>query len=250
MVLTINEDRQSLSLVNCTENLVELSFSYTHETYFVNDEKITHAYYEKDYLVLEAYDTDSSNRTLAIFDLSNHTQPEFLLSWFSDDSSYTNYSGIAIEGNRFYLKSYNGYVKVLNITEDKSLEVLGSFVTGYTHGFMKIVDNYAIISVGDSLNIFNITDWENIVELWSYIGKEDLSTLDVFFVIDDLIYLSHFTTRTDNLLILLDWSDPTNPVFIRTFGYPYTENVPAYVLAVPVVFIVFTLGLKKHRRKE
>ena len=250
MVLTINSDRQSLSLFNCTGNLVELPIEYTHESFFVNDVKITGSFYEEGYLILETRDYDLDNKTVAIFDMSNYTQPKLLLSWHSIIATPNFYNGLSVEGNRLYLTTNYGYAKVLNITDDKTLEDLGFFNTGHSHGFMKIVEYYAFISTGNSINIFNLADWENISQMGSYNRTENQGTFDVFFVIDDLIYLSHYTSRTDNLLILLDWSDPSNPFFIRTFGYPYTENINAFILAVPIVFLVFTVGFSKRKREE
>ncbi|NHJ31960.1 MAG: hypothetical protein FK732_03770 [Asgard group archaeon] len=247
MVLTVNDDRQSLSLFNCTENLVALPIQYTHEMYFYSGDVITSAFYEGGYLALETYNTTTNNRTLALFDVSNHTQIELLLSWTSDDSIFTYYHDIVKEENLMYLTTRKGRAKVLNITESKTLEELGDLETGHTSYGMRIIDNYALISNNDFLMIFNITDWENVVQLGSYQRGENQDSFDVFYVIDDLIYLSHFTSRTDNLLILLDWSDPSNPVFIRTFGFPLTGNVPFFTLAVPVVLIVFVLCLSKRR---
>ena len=247
LVLTINDDRESLSLFNCTENLVELPIQYTHETFFYAGDMITNAFYEGGYLALLNYNTITNNRTLAIFDVSNYTKPELLQSWSTDELIYSYYQDITIVENLFYLTSRKGHAKVLNITESRALEEIGDLETGYAFGNMKIVENYAILTTGNNLTIFNITDWENVVQLGTYDRGENQGSFDVFFIIDDLIYVSHFTTRTDNLLILLDWSDPTNPVFIRTFGFPYTENVSFHIVVVPVVFLVFAFRLRKRR---
>jgi hypothetical protein len=250
LVLTVNNtDRQSFSLFNCTETLEEILFQYTHESFFNSNDMINGAIYEDGYLYLKTYNDGGANRTLSIFDITNRTKPELLLSWSSGSSLTHNYD-ITIENDLMYLISRNGYAKVLSIAENRTLEEIGELEIGYAFRKMKIVDNYAFISTGSNLTIFNITDWENIVKLGTYVRGENLGTLDVFFVIDDLIYVSHYTTRTDNLLILLDWSDPANPVFIRTFGFPHTDPVPFFTLVVPVVFLVFSLGVSKRRIRK
>ncbi|MCE7745050.1 MAG: hypothetical protein GPJ52_07955 [Candidatus Heimdallarchaeota archaeon] len=250
MVLTVNEDRQSLSLFNCTDTLVELSLQYNHELFFSSNDVITKAIYEEDYLVIETFDSVSDNRTLAMFDITNHTNLELLLSWSVDDTSSSNYDNIAIEGDRLYLTSYRGSAKVFTIAENRSLEETYNFNTGHTYNYMKIVSNYMFLSTSSEIIINNITDLENIEQLGSYEAGRNQGSFEDFFVIDELIYISHFATRTDNLLILLDWSDPANPVFIRIFGYPHTDSVPFFTLAVPVVFLVFALGLSKHRKRR
>ena len=249
LVLTVNNDRQSLSLFNCTEELEELSIQYNHESFFNSNDVIHVANYKDGYLSLSTHGTYGTNHTLAIFDMINHTKPELLISW-SSDSSYYHYYDIAIEEERMYLVSRNGFAKVLHVAENRTLEEIGVFDTSSTYSCMRIISNYALLTLGSEFIIYNITDLENVEQLGSCEVEEVQGGIETFFVIDELIYLSHYTSRTDDLLILLDWSNPMNPFFIRTFGFPYTEPVPFPVVIVPVVFLVFALGLSKRRKRE
>jgi len=248
-VLTVNNDRQSLSLFNCTETFEELPIQYNHESFFNSNDVIHVANYEDGYLSLSTHETDGNNHTLAIFDMINHTKLELLLSW-SSDSSYYHYNDIAIEEERMYLISRYGFAKVLHVAENRTLEEIGVFDTDSTYSCMRIVSNYALLTIGSEFIICNITDLENVEQLGSCEVEEVQGGIETFFVIDELIYLSHYTSRTDNLLILLDWSNPINPFFIRTFGFPHTEPYPFPVVIVPVVFLVFTFGMKKRKMRK
>lgn len=246
LVLTVNNDRQSLSLFNCTETLEELSIQYNHESFFNSNDVIHVTNYKDGYLCLSTHGTYGNNHTLAIFDMINHTKLELLLSW-SSDSSYSHYNDIAIEEERMYLISRYGFAKVLHVAENRTLEEIGVFNTGSTYSCVRIVSNYALLTLGSEFIIYNITDLENVEQIGSCEVEEVQGGIETFFVIDELIYLSHYTIRTDNLLILLDWSNPMNPFFIRTFGFPYTETFPFPVVIVPVVFLMFAFGLNKRR---
>ncbi|NPD90576.1 MAG: hypothetical protein HGN29_17835 [Asgard group archaeon] len=249
LVLLVNKDRQSLSLFNCTEEVEDLSIQYTHESFFNSNDDINAAIYKDGYLCLSTYETNGDNNTLAIFDMTNHTKLELLKSW-SSDSNYFHYYDIAIEENRMYLVSRNGFAKVFNITENETFQEIGVFDTNQSYGYLRIHENFAFFLKSDELIIYNITDLENVEQLGSYQRGENQGSYEIFFIINDLIYISHFATRTDNLLIMIDWSDHTNLVFIRIFGFPHTDNNPAFVLAVPVVFLVFVFGLKKRNTRR
>lgn len=247
LIMEFAED--SISLFNCTEVLEEIPIEFNYESFYPFNDSIVLAYYLDNYLCLGSRREMRENYTLAIFDMTNHTKPDFLRS-MSFDSYYSLFLDISIVEERMYLINIDGYARVLNITENENIQEIGMFNTTVPSGTIRIAGNYALYLVDNKITVYNIADLENVEQLGSYKKDETQKPFYSFYVFEEIIYISFVTSSSAGILYMIDWSNPLNLVFIRTLGIPHTESTSFFIVTVPVVFIVIAFGLKKRRKNN
>jgi choice-of-anchor B domain-containing protein len=168
------------------------------------------------------------NDAIHIVDLSNPLYPVMAGS-FGDLASNTH--DIFTKNNIAYVS--NGWSEeyiIFDISDFNNIQPLATIsegITGYAHNaWLSHDENHLITTeetVGRTVKIWNIEDYENITLAGEYLAENNLA--HNVHVMGDLVYISHYTTGVR----IIDIYDPTYPVEIAGFDtYPVDDSEGYY----------------------
>lgn len=158
---------------------------------------------------------------LAIVDIKNPSQPLLVKQYELPETVWRQ--KITLAGNFVYLPAHDDGLSIINIANlnepDKIYEYKNlSGITG-----IDIQDEYVYIATSYGLRVVHISDSKTSAEVGSYI--EPFEKFYDIAVNNNLAYLTNrasYGTDIKNDLIVVDISNPKNPLKIATYDLPYT----------------------------
>ncbi|MHA1104338.1 MAG: hypothetical protein ACTSPN_01205 [Promethearchaeota archaeon] len=163
---------------------------------------------------------------LEIIDISDPTHLEKIGEFNDGDGC----SKIKVEGDRAFISSSSFSIKIIDISNpgipNKIGEIHGTELDYTSISKFEVSGNFLyVLNFLEGLLIFNVTDVTNPTLISQY--KEDYIFTYGIDIVGNLAYISGNTlSYTNDIFIILDISDPANPLEIRKeIGYIYAHDI-------------------------
>jgi len=174
---------------------------------------------------------------LAIVNITNPSQPLLVKQYKLPTTPWRQ--KITLADDFAYLPSHSDGLWIVNIANPIEPDRIYYYQNTYDILGIDIQEGYAYFATGNGLRIVNITDSRTSAEVGSYI--EPFEKFYDIAVNNNLAYLTNrasYGADIKNDLIVVDISNPKNPLKIATYDLPYTT----YGVAVTDEYIYVAAG--------
>jgi uncharacterized repeat protein (TIGR02543 family) len=179
--------------------------------------------------------TDYSGE-LKVFDISNPAQPSELASFMFPESA----ESVFIEGNVAYVGGYS-QLHTIDISNPANPLLLDTINQSMPSKNLKKVGDLLISANGfEGIQIFNVSDPCNLIELEDFYAFGTVNAIDIY---NNYAYLA-INNGSNDVIRILDISDPSNIAFVNTVALP--GDGLAIAIDGQDLYVSYYTGIQKY----